>query len=187
MQGGSGYVYTIVPVANASGYIWTVPVGGTITAGANTNSITVSYSPTAVSGYVYVYATAACGNGAPAQLGVGMNAPATPTISGPANACINVAGNLYSTQAGMSNYIWTVSAGGSITAGGTAYSNTVTVTWISTGAKTVTVNYNNAAGCPALTPTVYNVHCLCLTGSNHYRTNLPVPISPELFIPPRPV
>jgi hypothetical protein len=156
-QGGSGYVYTVAPIANASGYVWTLPVGGIITSGANTNIITVSYSPTAVSGYVYVYATAACGNGAPSQLGVAMNAPATPTISGPANTCLNVTGNVYTTQSGMSNYIWTVSAGGSITAGGTTSSNTVTVTWISTGAKTVSVNYNNAYGCPGLTATVYNV------------------------------
>ena len=177
-QGGSGYVYTVVPIANASGYIWTLPVGGSITAGFNTNSITVSYSPTAVSGYVYVYATAACGNGAPAQLGVAMNAPATPALSGPANACINVAGNVYTTQPGMSNYVWTVSAGGSITAGGTSTNNTVTVTWISTGAKTVTVNYNNAAGCPGLTPAVYNVTVNALpvptiTGPNPSCTNIP--------------
>jgi hypothetical protein len=156
-QGGSGYVYTVAPIANASGYIWTVPPGGSISSGANTNSIMVSFSPTAVSGYVYVYAVAACGNGAPSMLGVAMNAPATPTLNGPANACINVAGNVYSTEAGMSNYVWTVSPGGSMTAGGTATSNTVTVTWISTGAKTITVNYNNANGCPGLTPTVYNV------------------------------
>ena len=29
------------------------------------------------------------------------------------------AGNVYTTQAGMTNYIWSVSAGGTITAGGT--------------------------------------------------------------------
>jgi phosphodiesterase/alkaline phosphatase D-like protein len=156
-QGGSGYVYAVAPIANASGYIWTVPVGGSITAGANTNSITVSYSPTAVSGYVYVYAVAACGNGSPAQLAVAMNAPATPALSGPASTCLNVAGNVYTTQASMSNYVWTVSSGGSITGGGTSSSNTVTITWLTTGAKTVSVNYNNAAGCPGLAPAVYNV------------------------------
>ena len=42
-QGGSGYVYTVAPIPNASGYNWTLPVGGVITSGANTNSITVSY------------------------------------------------------------------------------------------------------------------------------------------------
>ena len=135
-------LYTVVPIANASGYVWTVPVGGSITAGLNTNSITVSYSPTAVSGYVYVYATAACGNGSPSQLGVAMNPPAAPTLTGPAAACVGSTGNVYTTQAGMSNYIWTVSAGGVITTGGTTSSNTATVSWITIGAKTVTVNYN---------------------------------------------
>jgi hypothetical protein len=154
-QGGSGYVYSVAPIVNASGYIWTVPVGGTITLGANTNTITVSYSPTAVSGYVYVYAIAACGNGAPSQLGVAMNAPATPTITGPASVCVNSTGIVYFTQSGMSNYAWSVSPGGTITAGlGTS---AITVSWATTGAKTVTVNYNTPAGCSALAPAVYNV------------------------------
>jgi hypothetical protein len=155
-QGGSGYIYTVT-ISGATGYVWTLPVGGTITAGANTNTITVSYSPTAVSGYVFVYGTAACGNGAPSQLAVAMNPPAAPTITGPASVCVNSTGNVYTTQAGMTNYLWTVSAGGTVTAGGGVTNNTVTVTWNTTGAKTVCVNYNTAAGCPALAPVCYNV------------------------------
>jgi len=156
-QGGCGYVYSVVPIANASGYNWTVPIGGTITAGANTNTITVCYSANASPGYIFVYGTASCGNGAPSQLAIAMNPPAAPTLSGPASACVNSTGNVYTTQTNMSNYVWTVSAGGTITAGGTSTSNTVTVKWITAGAQTVSVNYNTAAGCPALTPTVYNV------------------------------
>jgi hypothetical protein len=156
-QGGSGYVYTVVPIANASGYIWTVPVGGSIVSGSNTNIITVNYSPSSFPGYVYVYATAVCGNGSPSQLGVAMNAPASPTIQGPANACINIAGNVYTTEPGMSTYIWNVSAGGNITGGGTTSSNTVTVTWTTAGAKTVSVNYTSIYGCPGLAPTIYSV------------------------------
>ena len=86
-----------------------------------------------------------------------MNPPAAPTIAGPASVCVNSTGNVYTTQTGMSNYLWTVSAGGTITGGGGTGNNTVTVTWTTAGAKTVSVNYNTAAGCPALTPTVYNV------------------------------
>jgi len=156
-QGGGGYVYSVSPIANASGYVWTVPIGGTIISGLNTNTITVSYSPTAVSGYVFVYGTAACGNGAPAQLLVTMNSPAAPTLAGPASVCVNIPGNVYTTQAGMGNYVWNVSAGGVITAGGTTSSNTITVTWTYTGTGIVSVNYNNAAGCPSLSPAVYNV------------------------------
>ncbi len=53
----------------------------------------------------------------------------------------------------MSDYIWTVSAGGTITPNG----NTNTVTWNQRGNQTVSVNYTNAAGCTAIEPTVYNV------------------------------
>ncbi|MCX6243592.1 MAG: T9SS type A sorting domain-containing protein [Bacteroidetes bacterium] len=163
-QGGSGYVYSVAPISNASGYVWTVPVGGTITLGANTNTITVSYSPTAVAGYIYVYGIAGCGNGSPAQLGVAMNPYPAPTITGPAGTCANVAGNVYTTQPGMTNYNWAVSIGGFITAGGTPTSNTATVTWVTTGAKTISVNYNSATGCSGLASTVYNV------------TNNPLPV-----------
>jgi hypothetical protein len=154
-QGGSGYVYTVT-IPNATGYVWTLPIGGTITSGNNTNTITVSYAYNAVPGYIMVYGTAPCGNGAPSQLLINMNAPANPTIAGPASVCINSMGNVYTTQAGMTNYIWTVT-GGTITAGGGLANNTVTVTWTSAGAKTVCVNYTNANGCAGLAPYCYNV------------------------------
>lgn len=177
-DGGTGYVYTVPAIPNATGYIWTVPVGGTIISGNNTNSITVSYSPTAVSGYVFVYGTSICGNGSPSQLAVTVNVPAAPTLIGPVSPCITSTGNVYTTQAGKSNYVWTVSAGGTPTAGGTATSNTITVTWITAGAQTVSVNYNSSAGCPALAPTVYNVTVNPLpvpivTGPTPSCTNIP--------------
>ena len=155
-QGGCGYVYSVT-IPGATGFAWTLPTGGTITSGANTSTITVCYSAIASPGYVYVYGTAPCGNGSPSQLAVAMNPPSSPTITGPASTCLNVPGNVYTTQAGFNNYIWTVSAGGTVTAGGGINNNTVTITWGTVGAKTVSVNYNTAAGCPALTPTVYNV------------------------------
>ena len=71
--------------------------------------------------------------------------------------CINSIGNVYTTEAGMSNYVWTVSAGGTITAGGGAADNTVTVTWTTAGARSVSVNYTNGNGCTAAGPVVYNV------------------------------
>ncbi len=57
----------------------------------------------------------------------------------------------YSTQAGQSNYIWTFTgvAGTdyTITTGGTATDNSVTLKWLTTGIKTVTINYTSAGGC----------------------------------------
>lgn len=82
-----------------------------------------------------------------------VNTAPVPTITGDANACEGSTGNVYSTEAGMSNYSWVVSGGGSVTAGGTINDNTVTITWNSTGTESVSVNYTNAGGCTAATPT----------------------------------
>jgi len=68
-----------------------------------------------------------------------------------------VTGNIYTTEAGKSSYLWTVSAGGTITAGGGTGSNTVTVTWNTPGARSVSVNYTDGNGCTAAAPVVYPV------------------------------
>ncbi|MDP1621234.1 MAG: T9SS type A sorting domain-containing protein [Bacteroidales bacterium] len=69
----------------------------------------------------------------------------SPTISGPTPVCAGSTGNVYTTEAGYSGYIWAVSAGGSITAGGTGSDN-VEVTWNTAGAQAVIVNYTNENG-----------------------------------------
>ena len=62
-QGVSGVVYTVPSIANATGYVWTVPTGALIVGGSNTNSITVDFSLSAVSGTITVHGTNSCGNG----------------------------------------------------------------------------------------------------------------------------
>ncbi len=79
-----------------------------------------------------------------------------PTINGSPVACLGATDNIYSTEAGMSDYLWTVSPGGTITSG--SGTNAVTVTWNTTGAKTVGVNYTNSSGCTALSPTIFNLN-----------------------------
>jgi hypothetical protein len=154
-QATSGHVYTVPPINFAyAGYVWTVPTGGTITSGANTNSITVSYNSSAVSGNVTVYGTSVCGNGTPSSLPVTVNPLPVPTITGPDLACITLS-YVYTTEVGMSDYVWTVSAGGQIMSG--AGTNTVSIKWNNTGAQSVSVNYTSAAGCPAAAPTTMNV------------------------------
>ena len=69
-----------------------------------------------------------------------------PTIQGPGNVCQGAVSNVYTTETGKYDYTWTVSAGGTITAGGTTNDNTVTVTWNTAGAQTVTINYRNIPG-----------------------------------------
>ena len=60
---GTGFIYSIPAIPSASGYHWSVPQGATIISGNNSNSITVDFSPSAVSGNISVYGTNSCGSG----------------------------------------------------------------------------------------------------------------------------
>ncbi|HZL09207.1 MAG TPA: hypothetical protein VFC65_04360 [Prolixibacteraceae bacterium] len=79
------------------------------------------------------------------------------SINGPTQICATTSGHVYTTETGMSDYVWTISAGGTITAGGTATDHTVTVTWMSSGTQTVSANYTNGTNCSATNPTIQNV------------------------------
>jgi len=59
----AGIVYTIPLIANATSYEWTVPQGATIVSGSGTNTITVDFASSAVSGDISVYCSNDCGNG----------------------------------------------------------------------------------------------------------------------------
>ncbi|MDP1622752.1 MAG: T9SS type A sorting domain-containing protein, partial [Bacteroidales bacterium] len=150
----TGNVYTTQ--TGMTGYTWTVSAGGTITAGTGTSAITVTWSTTGAKTVTVNYTNASnCTATTPTTYNVTVNALPVPTITGPASVCVNSTGNVYTTQTGMTGYTWTVSAGGTITAG--TGTSAITVTWSTTGAKTVTVNYTNASNCMATTPTIYNV------------------------------
>lgn len=154
-QGATGVNFSVPAIANATTYNWTLPTGATITAGSGTNSITVSFSTSAVSGNVTVAGANACASGTSSSKALTVNPLPVPTITGLASVCASTTGNSYSTEAGMTAYNWTVSAGGTITAGSTT--NAITVSWNTAGAQTVTVNYTNANSCTATTATNKNV------------------------------
>jgi hypothetical protein len=78
-QGTTGVVYYVGVVANASAYAWTLPSGATIVGPANSNSITVDFSPTAVSGPITVAGTNSCGSG-PASPVFNLVVNATPAM-----------------------------------------------------------------------------------------------------------
>jgi hypothetical protein len=62
-QGQSSVSYSVVPMQNVTGYYWTVPPGGAIVAGANTNSVLVDFPVSASSGNITVNGLNECGNG----------------------------------------------------------------------------------------------------------------------------
>ncbi len=142
--------------AGMNGYVWTVSGGGTITSGAGTNSINVDWSVLGAQNVTVTYVDQfGCTPVTPTVLPVTVNDRPIPIILGIASLCEGTTGVTYQTQAGMSSYSWTIPSGGTITSG--AGSNQIEVTWNTAGSQTVTVNFTNAAGCRALTPTVLPV------------------------------
>ena len=124
--------------------------------GVLTSPYTLSVNPTSTTTYTL---TAVSDNIGPGTLVgnidviVTVNTLPVPTITGDANACEGSIGNIYSTESSMGSYTWVVSGGGMVTAGGTIFDNSVTVTWTGTGAQSISVNYTNLAGCTASSPT----------------------------------
>lgn len=73
-----------------------------------------------------------------------------------ASACIGV-DVTYTTEASMTNYLWgfpgSLNVDYSITSGGTSIHNSVTLKYLTTGSKTVNINYTNSDGCTAASAT----------------------------------
>jgi hypothetical protein len=141
-------------------YIWTVSTGGTITAGgtSSNNTVTVTWNTAGAQTVTVNYTNSSgCRAASPVSFPVTVYALPRPTLTGPVSVCAGTAGNVYTTQKGMSNYVWYVSPGGTITAGGTSTKNTVTVTWNTVGTQMVSVNYTNSSGCTAATPVILGV------------------------------
>jgi hypothetical protein len=86
---------------------------------------------------------------------VTVNPLPVPVISGPSAVNVGSSGHVYTTDAGMNSYNWTISPGGTITSG--AGTNSITVSWNGSGDQYVRVNYKNASNCTAITPTSYQV------------------------------
>ena len=148
-QGISGESYTIPAISGATGYVWTLPTGTTIASGDNTNSITVDFSGSAISGTISVYGTNACGNGEPFSLNITVNSlPATPVeLSGDNEVCQTETGIIYSIPAlaGATGYVWTVPSGATITGG--QNTNSITVDFSDTAISgNVTVYGTNDCG-----------------------------------------
>ncbi len=142
-------------------YQWAVTSGGVITSGQGTSSITVTWTSVAPQTVSVSYTgQSGCSAAAPTQYPVVINQPSVPTLTGTSVACAGSTSNLYLTDPGMTNYQWSVSAGGSITTSPTTTSNSINVTWNAAGPQYVTVNYANTFGCSVTTPTTKTVTVL---------------------------
>jgi len=123
-QGQNSVSYTLPAIANATSYVWTLPTGAIGT--STTNSISVNYDATAVSGNITVKGQNDCGDGVASTLAIIVNPlpGKTGPVTGPSYAC---QGNIvfYSVPAisNATSYIWTLPTG----AIGTSTTNSISV------------------------------------------------------------
>lgn len=108
--------------------------------------------------YRYYYYKNGPNSGYSNNVAVTVNSLPTPsfTVEPGASACVGV-DVTYTTEASMSSYVWnfpgTVDVDYSITSGGTSTDYTVTLKYLTTGSKTLTISYTNGNGCTAASPT----------------------------------
>lgn len=130
---------------STAGGVWTSSNTAIATVNAGTGTVTGISNGVATIYYTYTNAQNCAST---VSKDITVNPLPVITLNGPNPICPGSAGNVYYTEAGMSNYQWVI-VGGVITAGGTNTDNTVTVTWNLTGTRTITVNYTNGNGCSA--------------------------------------
>ena len=144
-QGQNSVDYTVPVIANATSYIWSLPPGATGT--SSTNSITVNYSTSAISGNIAVKGHNSCGDGIESTLAITVNqVPADAgTILGPTTVCQGQNSVVYTVPliANATSYIWSLPPG----AIGTSSTNSISVNFgISAGSGVITVKGNNSCG-----------------------------------------
>lgn len=153
--GDTGKTYTVTEVSGST-YSWTYSgTGATITAGSNTNSITVSYSNTATSGTWSVTASKDGCTSTARTLAITVNSTAQPSaITGTASICAASTGIVYSvTSVANTSYSWTYSGTGATIASGGG-TNSITVNYASnatTGTWSVVATGPNS--CPSIART----------------------------------
>ena len=184
-QGQNNVIYTVPIVEDASTYNWTLPAGASGT--STTNSITVDYSSSAVSGNILVNANNDCGEGAPTSLSITVNPLPDDAgeITGPTTVCQGQSTVTYTvpTIPNSSSYVWILPVG--VT--GSSTTNSITVDFTSNAISgNITVSGNNDCGngnasnlsiivnpLPANAEPITGLSVVC-TGQNDVNYSIPI-------------
>lgn len=175
--GTTGVTYTVDPFPGATTYIWTLPPGVTVVSGNSTNSITVDFSPTALSGDISVYATDGTCISLPSPV-LAITVIPLPVQAGPVSGiqvvCEGDLGVNYSITPlpSITSYVWTVPTGAAIASG--QNTNAITVDYLPGSVSgNITVQASNSCGAgPVSAPLPISVNPLpgtpgIITGPDH--------------------
>ena len=138
-------VYSVASVFRADSYVWTVPAGATIVAGAGSNIVSVEFDAAFTGGPITVSAVNACGTSPARQRNVALNIlPASASISGQNSGVCGATGVSYTATGvvGAASYFWTVPTGATITSG--------------QGTGTIMVDFSGAYGGGAISVVAQN-------------------------------
>jgi hypothetical protein len=196
-KGQNNVTYSIPPVPNANSYVWTLPNGATGT--STTNSITVNYGLTAVSGNVTVKGTNSCGDGAASTLSIAVNSslPVSVTIAANPGDTICVGTNVTFTATpvnggSLPTYQWTKNGNNIPGATNATYSSTSLLNGDVIRCVLTTNGEPCLTGSPATSNTIpmivysypatpvisivgANLHSSAAAGNQMYRNNVPIP------------
>lgn len=145
---GDVLTFSVALVSRATSYNWTLPTGLTVTAGAGTNTITVSAGATFAGGTISVVAVNICGSSSPRTRSISLNLPNTPgLISGNTNGVCAQNGVSYAVAAisNATSYSWAVPSGAVISSGQGTNAIQVNFSGSYTSGQ-ITVNSVNACG-----------------------------------------
>jgi gliding motility-associated-like protein len=140
--GASGIVYTALPIPGATSYSWTLPNGSTVL--TVSNSITINYQSSDVSGNLGVIVNNACGAG-PASVNFPITIVAKPTLSStltPAAVCSDTVFNYLPTSSTSgSTYAWTRAVQSGIVNPASSGNGNISETLINTTSNPINVVY----------------------------------------------
>ena len=144
-QGQTNVTYNVPTITNATSYIWTLPSGASGT--SSTNTITVNYSTSAVSGYITVKGSNSFGTGDSSSLAITVNSlpVIAGNISGFSTVCAGQTSVTYTipVMPNATSYIWTLPTGAS----GNSITNSITVNYgTSATSGNIAVKVSNACG-----------------------------------------
>jgi len=164
-QGQTNVTYSVPVITNATSYVWTLPTGAIGT--SSTNSITVNYGTTAISGNITVKGANSCGYGTSSSLAITVNPlpNAAGTISGLTTVCQGQSGVSYSVPviSNANSYMWMLPNGTS----GTSTTNNITVNYNNTASSgNITVKGQNSCGLGTVSTLAITVNPLPDTAGN---------------------